>query len=156
MSHSAEYDRAVKRAYDELLADMRDIIEGPDLDSNFKEMRRITGICGQKCGAAAKRYKRAVVLDELTHQAKLGQDITPTVAGHFFENLIGRGVDGRKLIEVFGKPGRTAADKTDLTAADLSGLEAVLGARLKEAQVTMASIRKMYADEYAILISKPE
>lgn len=151
MSHVSDYDSSVSQAYDDLLRHIEVFVD-PSSDSSYKEMRRLTGVCGQKCGAAAKRFKRAIVIDALEVERTKGRDITPSVARHFFEKLIGRGVDDRALIRIFGTPGRTAADKTNLKAEDLADIEAQLLADLKAAQVAMTAIRKRYSDAFALKV----
>jgi len=47
-------------------------------------------------------------------------DITPTLANHFSESIIWRGLDARFLNKHFGTPGRTAANKTKTTLDDMS------------------------------------
>jgi hypothetical protein len=149
MTHLTAYDKDVAVAYGELIQTVLRLRSGPlDKDMRYAAMRVATGLCGGACGAAAKRLKRAVVLEALLEAKEGGLDITPTVAMRIFVRLIGRGVDNRATLQCFATPGRTAADKSALKADDLVALDSQLDALLLAMVEPMATIKKAHFDHY--------
>jgi len=149
MTHLKAYDTDVAVAYNELIQSVLQLRAGSlDKDMRYAAMRVATGLCGGACGAAAKRLKRAVILDALLEARDNGLDITPTVAMRVFERLIGRGVDNRATLYCFATPGRTAADKSTLKADDLGTLDSRLDALLLALVEPIATIKKAHFDRY--------
>lgn len=99
----------------------------PDPEDVDLLMKQAACRCGAMVAAAVKRAKRRMVLE---HLAASRLDITPTVALHCAQRLLGRGIDMRATLAAFVTPGRTAADKSAVTAEDLRELEHELGERL--------------------------
>lgn len=143
------YSKDVGEAYKELTRAVKALRE-QQLDSveYRKAMARVTGICGAECSAASKRLMRAVVLDALEKAKTTGLDITPTVAQHVAERLLGRGVDKRSTLDTFATPGRTAANKSPVGAADLVDIEAAIKAELERFAAAMAEIKDSHAQIY--------
>lgn len=125
-------------AYRQLTADLWRI--GRTLDGNpcFPEdddqvrtlARQAAARCGAAVAAAVKREKRRLVLQALHAERTNGTDITPAVAQGSARRLLGRGLDSRATAGIFATPGRTAANKSAVSADDLGQLESELHQRL--------------------------
>ena len=144
-----EYRADVEKAYVELSILINGLAE-KNLDKmDFdKAVKRAVGRCGAHCGAASKCAKRGLVIGMLQEHHKKGLDITPTVAQHVCDRILGRGVDNRKTLEAFATPGRTAAEKTDLTHTDLVQIENRIKAELEALAVETGKIKAQCAAEY--------
>jgi hypothetical protein len=122
------YKAHVTAAYKELALKINSLKKS-DLDKMAfdKAVRAAAGRCGALCSAAIKRASRdhLVALLLIEHKRK-DLDITPTVAQHVCDRVLGRGVDNRKTLEAFATAGRTAADKSTLGASDLVEIEEAL------------------------------
>lgn len=138
-----QYDREVAAAFKRLLKAFLEHIE-----KGIGNSHAIAGRCGAECGAAHKRCKRGLVLLALQVEREAGTDITPAVAAHVFERLIGRGVDERAAAEQFATPGRTAADKSTVGAADLAELETHLALQIQGLIDQMTVIRELHREAY--------
>jgi len=67
-------------------------------------------------------------------------DITPTLANHFSESILGRGLDSKFLNKNFGTPGRTAANKTKTTLDEMSdfiNITQVMYAKIHDRMITL-------------------
>ncbi|MFZ5935598.1 hypothetical protein BGP84_18735 [Pseudomonas putida] len=138
-----QYDKEIGASYDKQFMEfMSYLSRGGD------NPKAICGRCGAECGAAHKRAKRGLVIAALEREKEAGMDITPTVAGHVFERLIGRGMDDRAASAHFATPGRTAANKSTLTAEDFAELEARLAGEVVELMDKMEEIRERHRDIY--------
>jgi hypothetical protein len=137
------YEMEVKAAFDERL--QRFLFNH---DGGTEILRSIAGQCGARVTAAHKRCKRGLVFAALTATRDDGLDITPTVAKHLCNRLIGRGVDLRAASITFGTPGRTAAMKSSVGRADLITFEAELAPQVQSLIDEMTMIRERYRDEY--------
>jgi hypothetical protein len=145
----ADYDKDVKAAFEKLLRDVMDLREkNLEPEVHISLLRVIAGRCGSGCSGAAKRSKRALVFEALLKEKNQGLDITPTVAGHVFERLIGRSVDNRAMIQAFATAGRTAAEKSAVSAEDLSELEQKMTKQLQFLQQQMNAIRHAHNQSY--------
>ncbi|WP_134019326.1 hypothetical protein [Modicisalibacter xianhensis] len=134
------YDEALKAAYDRYLQDMK--LAGRNslgqmeqlamIDGSLEEeMKRASSRLGAAVGAASKRATREAIFTALELARGNGLDITPTVALHVAERVMGRGVSMRAATARFGTPGRTAADKSATSAVDLVELEQQIRNELK-------------------------
>lgn len=88
-----------------------------------KLVQRAAARCGASVGAAVKREKRAWLLTALVDARNAGLDVTPTVAKGTAQRVLGRRLDERFVAKLFATPGRTAATKTSVQAADLALIE---------------------------------
>ena len=140
----ATYEVQVEAAYRELLEAYIELLETGEGD-----WRSLIGRCGAQVSAAHKRCKRSLVFAVLERARDGGLDITTTVAENLCLRLIGRGVDLRAALIAFGTPGRTAATKSPVVAADLAELEAELEPEVRSLIDTMAGIRKRHKAEYS-------
>ena len=157
MTHLTTYDAGVETAYSQLITDVKRLrSEGLDSVTYYAAMRTVTGQCGARCGAAAKRLKRAIVLEALVSARDSGLDITPTAAQHSVERLIGRGVDSRATLASFATPGRTAADKSQICADDLADLELRLQAELETLGLQMTAIKDLHAQRYKAAVASDD
>ncbi len=92
--------------------------------------------------ASVKRAKRGFVARALAEYAdSLSLDVTPTVAQHCMKRVLGRGVDGRALLEMFAIPGRTAAQKSAVSANDLVDFEQSIEPTLRNIHGRLAAAR---------------
>lgn len=74
---------------------------------------------GAAISALNKHTKRVFLAKEIkTYMSD--KDVTPTAAMQIFKGVMGRGVSNRYLIFAFGKPGRTASEKSEIFTEDLS------------------------------------
>lgn len=144
----AAYEADVAHAFSDLLVAFRAM-----LDEEEGDMRSHAGRCGARLAAAHKRCKRGLIFSVLAQAQDHGLDITPTVAEHLCARLIGRGVDFSAALEKFGTPGRTAANKSRTTEADLHGFEEALYPEIMGLVAAMAEIRQRYKDEYESAVS---
>lgn len=103
----------------------------PDSDEEIKKLiRTAIARCGAGVGAAIKRAKRRLILDELVAARNSGMDITPAVAQGTANRLLGRGLSTRETARLFSTSGRTAANKSTVTANDLEKIEKQLSNKL--------------------------
>lgn len=77
-------------------------------------------------------------------------DITPTLANHYSFEVIGRGLDKAFLNKAFGKPGRTAADKTKTTLDDMSDFIVVTQKIYSAIYSEMLDLHDELASSYAM------
>lgn len=144
-----EYKADVSAAYNELSLSINEL-----RDKNLEKMlfdkavKRIAARCGAHCSAAIKRTHRGLVVGLLLEQKNKGLDVTPTVAQHVCDRILGRGVDTRSTLETFATPGRTAADKSALTAADLVAIEARIGAELQALALEAGKVKAQCVAAY--------
>jgi hypothetical protein len=145
----AIYETEIVAAFERLLAEVLELRKHAySNDVHYPLLRVLAGRCGAACSAAAKRCKRALVLEALLKAKAERMDITPTVAGHVFERLIGRSVDNRATLSAFAQPGRSAADKSKITAENLAELEAKLIKELRLLVSEMQIIREDRKEDY--------
>lgn len=137
------YEEEIEAAYAELLEAFMN-----HLTFGIGDPRSMAGRCGARVAAAHKRCKRGLVFSELVTARDAGLDITPTVAEHVFERLIGRGVDFRKALTFFGTPGRTAANKSGVVREDTANIEAKLYPQVSALIYEMSVIRERCKEEY--------
>ena len=150
-----EYSADIAKAYDYLLARVREMkAAGLDPDDFRQAMQAATGTTGSMCGAAKKRVLRDVVIEALQKAKADGLDVTPTVAMHVCERVIGRGIDNRQTLDFFATPGRTAADKSRLTAVELGELENDLRNRLEELSMRMLEIKEGHRQAYKAALAE--
>jgi len=95
----------------------------------------------QSIGAASKRALRRYVCDALIVAKKQDLDVTPSIAQHVCHKIVGRGVKREFLNDTFGTKGRTAADKSTLTEAELREYVQALQAKLDALKAEMKEIR---------------
>lgn len=79
--------------------------------------------CGAGISAAVKREKRFWLLTALVAARADGLDVTPAVAKGAARRVLGRRVDERFVAQLLATPGRTAANKSPVKAADLAPIE---------------------------------
>lgn len=145
----ADYSKSVGDAYRELARQVKALREGQLPAVEFRKLlASLTGTCGAACSAASKRVMRGVVLDALEKAKASGLDVTPTVAQHVAERLLGRGVDKRSTLGSFATPGRTAAHKSTVGAADLVDVETAIKAELDGFAAAMAELKAHHAELY--------
>lgn len=145
----AIYEESIEAAFNNLLKEVLELRKKA-LPNEVHDglLRVLAGRCGAGCSTAAKLCKRSLVLEALLNAKEQGLDITPTVASHVFERLIGRSVDNRATLAAFAQPGRTAADKSVITAEDLAQLELALANELQALVSEMAAIRGRHHERY--------
>lgn len=113
-----------------------------DKDHMRARIKSAAGRLGAQMGAAKKWAKRELVFLTLRRaRDDLGLDVTPTVALHVAERVLGRGVSMRAANDNFGQPERTASNKSFLTAHHLADLEATLSANLDALTKLLDKIR---------------
>ncbi|MNC04128.1 hypothetical protein D3C75_515590 [compost metagenome] len=146
----ADYSKSVGDAYRDLTRQVKALRGQPLLTPiEFRKLlASMTGTCGAACSAATKRVMRAVVLDALEKAKASGLDITPTVAQHVAERLLGRGVDKLSTLGSFATPGRTAADKSKVSAADLVEIEGQIQGELASFAAAMVELKAHHAELY--------
>jgi len=118
----------------------------PEAEIVDATMKAAAGRCGAMVAAAIKRAKRDLILKRLG-ASRL--DITPTVALHSAQRLMGRGVDMRALLPIFGLPGRTAANKSNVSPAVLESLEATIRTDLDALVVALDMSKAAIAREWS-------
>jgi len=126
-------DRAAYGRIIEMHADANDI---------GAAIRAMEGL-GGKISAAG----RAAVSAWYVEQLSLGcgeMDLTPTVVRRSAQRAIGRGISMRELNRRFGRPGRTAADKSAVQPADLAAIESDLADLLPGLRDSLRTIRRHY------------
>lgn len=109
-----------------------------------RDVKRAGGQLGAVVAAASKRAVRDLLFAALERAKRDGADITPTIAVRTAERVLGRGVSLRAANQVFGVPGRTAADKSLLTADDSAELEAQIGADVVRLRARLTEIRERH------------
>ncbi|MBF6992324.1 hypothetical protein [Cupriavidus sp. IK-TO18] len=124
-------------------SDGRPILPDPDT------VRQLEFLASTRCGAAVaaaiKRAKRRLVFRRL---ASTTLDVTPTVALHCAQRLLGRGIDGRAALAAFATTGRTAAEKSPVTAYALAELEAQAREQLFELVTWIGEVKREIAEEW--------
>lgn len=75
--------------------------------------------------AEIKSIKRDF-LTSLIDNYMQNQDVTPTAAMQIARNVLGRGISNKYLLDRFGKPERTAANKSLIFQEDTKDLEQVI------------------------------
>ncbi len=114
-----------------------------------KEAKRhfVLGVLTEARQSGLGNLKQAISsnLPVLHHEiTAAGLDITPTLANNFAKELLGRGFDRVVLNTTFGTPGRTAADKTRVTTADLDDLKQVCQKGLAALETRVSELRAHY------------
>lgn len=137
------YEEEIEAAYAELLEAFMN-----HLTFGIGDTRSMAGRCGARVAAAHKRCKRGLVFSELVTARDAGLDITPIVAEHVCERLIGRGVDFRNALIFFGTPGRTAAEKSSVVREDMASIEAKLSPQVSLLIQEMSVIRERCKEDY--------
>ena len=138
----ASYSKDVGKAYRELAAFVKDLRKDQLPQTEYRKiMAIVSGTCGAACSAASKRLFRSVVLDGLEKAKASGLDITPAVAQHSCERLLGRGVSELSTLESFSTPGRTAENKSRVSAADMADIETAILADLESVAEAMVEIK---------------
>ncbi|WP_409280222.1 hypothetical protein [Pseudomonas sp. KCJK8751] len=144
------YESDVRSAYADRLDGYKRYLE-----TREGSLRAMASHCGAELGAAHKRCKRDLVFScLLAERLNTGLDITPTLAENLCAKLIGRGVDLRIALEMFGTPGRTAANKSKVTQETLDELEAALEPMVQSLVLAMQEIRIRYRDDYDDRVAK--
>jgi len=153
----ARYDTVVRDAYAEYTAALASAGRSPtgridpvamDNGVMLSEVRRLGGRLGAKLGAASKAAMRGTLFAALEEARREGADVTPTVALHAAERVIGRGVSMRAANAAFGRPGRTAADKTSLEPAELAELEAKVRQEIQHLRDELGRIRDHHRQQW--------
>lgn len=148
----APCESEIRAAYDFLTATMHRL--GRDRDGRpilpepamvDAAMKAAAGRCGAMVSASIKRAKRELIVQRL---AASQLDITPTVARHSAERLIGRGLAMSALLTAFAVPGRTAARKSEITPADLADLEAEISTELAAFSDAIGEARERIAGQW--------
>lgn len=159
------YDTALDRAYEQYCAAMQSAGRDEDgvmdilamIDGRLlHEVQAASGRLGATITAAGKRAKRELVFAALYQAQHEGADITPTVALHVAERVLGRGISMRAATKAFGTPGRTAADKSGIRADDLCGLEEQARHRAVALTERLAEIRQRYRERWAMSLRRAE
>lgn len=104
---------------------------------------------GANIAALSKAAKRHLVISYLYGAKQSGLDITPTVANASAERVMNRGIDKYYLNQYFGTMGRTAAEKSAVTAEDLAQTEAFLKRDLDILEQHMASTRRALRSRFS-------
>ncbi|TDX23713.1 hypothetical protein DFO67_12430 [Modicisalibacter xianhensis] len=155
----SEYDKALANAYLQYLNEIKQAGRNDkgEMDpllmiggSMLLDIKRAVGRLGAAVAAASKRAKRELIFSALEDAKERGHDISPTVALHAAQRLLGRGVSMRSATARFGIPRRTAADKSPTTATDLTALEARLQARLDQLDMHMQDTRKSHQLQWQV------
>lgn len=128
----------LKAAYDRLTSDFASIGRTADGHACFpdddylvqKLIRKAAARCGAGVSAAVKREKRSFLLGALLKARSQGVDVTPAVAKGAARRVLGRRLDERFVADLLATPGRTAANKSAVTADDLAPLEERLNQKL--------------------------
>lgn len=105
--------------------------------------------CGQQVGACGKATRRDHVIAGLLAERAEGVDITPTVARHVMEKILGKGGDWRVLLQTFAESERTAARKSDACIEDLATL---VGADMSDFLEEMRLIYKEERSEHLLTL----
>lgn len=104
---------------------------------------------GSRVAALSKSTKRRLICDKLISAKRdFAMDITPAVARNASKRLLGRGLEGPYLNKLFGTPGRTAEDKSTVTAGDLEQLESSIRRDLDRMIEKMADVRRKLKQEF--------
>ncbi len=144
------------RAYRRLTADLHAIGRAddgtpifPNDDSVVKDLtRRAAARLGAAVAAAVKRAKRRHLFAGLVSARSNGLDVTPAVAQGTARRLLGRGLDTRETAALFAIRGRTAANKSSVTAHELEGPEAVLGVGIEPLLLELEHIKSLARDRW--------
>ncbi|MHD0650918.1 hypothetical protein ACYPKM_35305 [Pseudomonas aeruginosa] len=157
MSALAMYARRVKTAYETLTRQVLELRESSmDADLRADANRSNIGRCGAECSAAKKSAQAETIISRVLAAKRRGLDITPTVALRLSERLLGRGVNMHVLLEHLATPGRTAADRSALTAdsPELQALEQDLRSELENLGEAMKSVIEANKTQYRAAIDK--
>lgn len=140
-----------KKTAEEAISMMSRAIAGArDHPDAHGEIRREGGICAAKLAAASKVAKRSLVFEFLIiEKEENSADLTTTNVQHFAKTILGRAFDNRAVIETFATKGRTAANKSSLTAGDLIDIEARLKRQMSTLIMRMGKARKDLKKRYA-------
>lgn len=107
------YKKDVENIYSSQVEQLK-IAIAEDSDKN-----RVLKILNARLSGAGRRARVDLMVFCLSDlKAKL--DITITVAAHSIFRTMGRKIKNETLIHAFGSPGRTAAEKSTVTAEDLA------------------------------------
>lgn len=99
----------------------------------------------QKSGLGNLKQAIGTNMPVINHEtAAIGLDITPTLANHFAKEVLGRGFDLSVLNAAFGTPGRTAANKTNVTTADMNDFKQVCQKGLAALEARVSELRAHY------------
>jgi curved DNA-binding protein CbpA len=114
-----------------------------------KEAKRcfVIGVLAEARKSGLGNLKQAIGtnMPVINHEtAAIGLDITPTLANHFAKEVLGRGFDLSVLNAAFGTPGRTAANKTTVTTADMDDLKQVCQKGLAALEARVSELRAHY------------
>lgn len=114
-----------------------------------KEAKRhfVLGVLTEARESGLRHLKQAIGnnLPALNHEiTAVGLDITPTLANNFAKEVLGRGFDRAVLSTAFGTPGRTAANKTNVTTADMDDLKKVCHKGLTALETRVSELRAHY------------
>lgn len=114
-----------------------------------KEAKRhfVLGVLTEARESGLRHLKQAIGnnLPALNHEiTAVGLDITPTLANNFAKEVLGRGFDRAVLNTAFGTPGRTAANKTNVTTADMDDLKKVCHKGLTALETRVSELRAHY------------
>jgi len=132
----AEYGRII-----EMHADANDV---------GAAIRAMEGL-GGKISAAGRAAVSAWYVEHIKQDCG-EMDLTPTVVRRSAQRAIGRGISMRELNRRFGRPGRTAADKSAVLPADLAAIESSLGELLPGLRESLRAIRRHYTHELTRMI----
>ncbi|MNG28409.1 hypothetical protein D3C84_1136620 [compost metagenome] len=89
-----------------------------------------------------------MVIDALEKAKATGLDVTPTVAQHVAERILGRGVDKLSTLSSFATPGRTAAHKSQVSSADLVEIESQIQSELVSIADAMIETKEHHKQIY--------
>lgn len=112
------------------------------------EIQRAAGKLGAQLAAASKRAIRDTLFAALETARREGADITPTVALHAAERVIGRGISMQAANKKFGKPGRTATHKSLIGEEDLAALEEAVKREIHALRKELNRIREHYRQHW--------
>ena len=87
-------------------------------------------VIGAYVTALNKATKREYICDLISEDMQT-LDVTPIAAMQLIQRVLGRGVSNKFLLEKFGTPERTAADKSDIFGLDLAEYEKEINAKMK-------------------------
>lgn len=151
-------------AYRRLTADLWNIGRTPEGTPCFPGddeqvqalVRQAAARCGANVAAAVKREKRRLLLEGLLATRQAGVDITPAVAQGTARRLLGRGLDPRATAKLFATLGRTAANKSNVTADDLVQLENELHQRLASLLLAIEQAKNQAGEHWFHSVERAE
>lgn len=149
------YSRNLQFTYASLrkgLASIADWTPSSTTPAEFSHARRVeAAMCGQRVGACGKAARRDHLIAGLLAERAAGVDITPTVALHVIEKILGKGSDWRVLLQAFAESKRTAARKSD---ASIDEIAARAGVGIDDFVEEMRSIYKKERSEHLLTLAK--